>query len=207
MSQNFSAEQLEMLISYGTRRTYSKNTLVITEGDKGDHVYVVISGKLKVFLVGVSGKEISVDTLAQNDYFGEMALDGEPRSASVMTLETSQLCMVQGADFKRFLTECPEASYALNLRLIHRARHLTRAIGSLALLDVYGRVARLLIDCARERDGQLVVLERMTHQGIATRVNCSRETVSRILTDLRDGDYIAIHQDHIVIRRRLPERW
>ena len=158
-------------------------------------------------MADVSGKEVNVDTLGPNDYFGEMALDGEPRSASVMTVEVSTLSMVKGADFKRFLAENSEASYALILRLIQRARHLTRTIGNLALLDVYGRVARLLLDSARERDGQLVVIDRMTHQEIATRVNCSRETVSRILTDLRDGDYIAIDQEHIVIRRRLPDRW
>jgi CRP/FNR family transcriptional regulator, cyclic AMP receptor protein len=207
MNGGFSREQLKSLVAYGALRTFPKNTFIITEGDQNDQVYVVVSGKLKVFLADSSGKEINVDTLGPNDYFGEMALDGKPRSASVVTLETSQLSMVQGPDFKRFLAENPDASYALILRLIHRARHLTRAIGSLALLDVYGRVARLLLDSARETDGRFVVMDRMTHQELATRVNCSRETVSRILTDLRDGDYISIDQDHIIIRRPLPHRW
>ena len=195
------------LAALGTVRSYAKNTILIQEGDKSDQIYVVLSGKLKVYLADSEGKEIIIDMLHPGQYFGEMALEGEPRSASVMTLEPAKLSIVERAQFKRFLADNPDGAYALIVTLIRRARNLTRTIGDLALLDVYGRVARLLLDNAREKDGQFVVASRMTQQEIAKRVGASREMVWRILDDLREGEYIAMQDGRIVIRQQLPKRW
>jgi CRP/FNR family cyclic AMP-dependent transcriptional regulator len=109
--------------------------------------------------------------------------------------------------FKRFLASNPDAAFALIVTLIGRARNLTRAVGNLALLDVYGRVARLLLENASEESGRLVVGVRMTQQEIAKRVGASREMVWRILDDLREGKYIAIENNRIVIQQQLPKRW
>ena len=191
----------------GTVRLFPKNTVLVQEGDKSDQIYVVLTGRLKVFLADSDGKEIIVDTLGPNQYFGEMALDGEPRSASVMTVEASKLAVVQRADFKRFLAEHPDDSFQFILALIQRARNLTRTVGNLALLDVYGRVARLLLDNAVEESSRLVVVERMSQQEIAKRVGSSREMVSRILGDLREGKYISMENNRIVIQQQLPKHW
>jgi len=198
---------VQALAALGTVRSYAKNTILIQEGDKSDQLYVVLSGKLKVYLADSEGKEIIVDMLGPGQYFGEMALEGEPRSASVMTLEPAKLSIVEREQFKRFLADNPDAAYALIVTLIRRARNLTRAVGDLALLDVYGRVARLLLDNAREDNGKLVVMDRMTQQEIAKRVGASREMVWRILDDLRQGEYIAVQDGRIVIRQQLPKRW
>jgi CRP/FNR family transcriptional regulator, cyclic AMP receptor protein len=198
---------LDALISAGSVRAYPKNTLLIQEGDRSDQLYVVLSGRLKVYLSDSQGKEIVIDTLAPRQLFGEMALEGEPRSASVMTAEPCKLAVIERDQFKRFLAENPDAAYALIVTLIRRARNLTRAVGSLALLDVYGRVARLLLDNAVEEGGRLVVGERLTQQEIARRVSASREMVSRIVTDLREGGYIGMEDDRMVIYRPLPKRW
>jgi CRP/FNR family cyclic AMP-dependent transcriptional regulator len=207
MLEHHMAFDLEALISLGVVRSFPRNTVVFQEGDKGNQLYVIVSGKVKVFLADSEGKEIIVDVLSAGQYFGEMALDDAPRSASVMTMEASRLCMVERDLFKRFLAEHPEAAFALVLTLIRRARNLTRAVGSLALLDVYGRVARLLLENATEESGQLVVGTRMTQQEIAKRVGASREMVWRILDDLREGRYIAIENSRIVIQQQLPKRW
>ena len=198
---------IEVLAALGTVRSYAKNTIVLQEGDRTDQIYVVVSGRLKVFLADSDGKEIIVDMLGPGQYFGEMALEGEPRSASVMTLESSRLSVVEKEQFKHFLAINPDAAYNLIVTVIRRARNLTRTIGNLALLDVYGRVARLLLDSAVEESGQLVVSARMTQQEIAKRVGASRETVSRILSDLREGDYISVESNRVVIRQRLPKHW
>lgn len=195
------------LAAIGTIRSYPKNVVLIHEGDRTDQLYVVLSGRLKVYLSDVHGKEVVIDTLRTNDCFGEMALEGEPRSASVMTTEPCRLSVIESGDFKRHLTTNPEVAYELIMMLIRRARGLTRSLGGLALLDVYGRVARLLLDSASQVDGVLLVEERMTQQEIAKRINSSREMVSRILTDLREGGYIGIENDRIVILRSLPPRW
>jgi CRP/FNR family cyclic AMP-dependent transcriptional regulator len=204
---NFDDDYVRALAGLGTVRSYPKNTVLIQEGDKTDQVYVVLAGKLKVYLADSEGKEIIVDMLGAGQYFGEMALEGDPRSASVMTLEPSRLSLVEREQFKRFLAANPEAAYSLIVTLIRRARNLTRTVGDLALLDVYGRVARLLLENAREESGQMVVTSRMTQQEIGKRVGASREMVWRILDDLRQGGYIAAQDGRIVIMQQLPKRW
>jgi CRP/FNR family cyclic AMP-dependent transcriptional regulator len=200
-------DYVRALAALGQVRSYPRNAILIQEGDRTDQIYVVLSGRLKVYLADSEGKEIIVDLLGAGQYFGEMSLEGEPRSASVMTLEPSKLSIVEREQFKRFLADNPEAAYALIVTLIRRARNLTRAVGDLALLDVYGRVARLLLENARQENGMLVVTDRMTQQEIAKRVGASREMVWRILDDLRQGDYIGIQDGRIVIRQQLPKRW
>lgn len=197
----------QALASLGTVRSYPKNTLLIHEGDRSDQLFVVQSGRLKVFLSDGEGKEIIVDVLGPGQYFGEMALDGETRSASVMTTEPSKLSIVQRAQFKKYLIENPDAAFSLIVALIRRARHLTRVVGDLALLDVYGRVARLLLDNAIEQDGKMVVADRLTQQEIGKRVGATRERVSRIISDLREGGYVSTSNNQIVIERSPPKKW
>jgi CRP/FNR family transcriptional regulator, cyclic AMP receptor protein len=203
----FDNHHLEALGSAGIDRAYPKHTLLIQEGDQSDQLYVVLSGKLKVFLSDNDGKEIVIDTLGPRQLFGEMALEGEPRSASIMTTEVCKLIVIQRDQFRQFFATNPEATYALIVTLIRRARNLTRTIGSLALLDVYGRVARLLLDNATEENGARVVTVHMTQQEIAKRIGASREVVSRILTDRREGGYIGSENDRMVIHRPLPKHW
>ena len=195
------------LAALGIARVFPQNTILVHEGDTSDQLYVVLSGKLKVFLANEEGNEITVDVLGPDQYFGEMALEGEPRSASVMTMEPSKVSIIERARFRQFFATNPEAAYEIYLALVRRARNLTRSVGGLALLDVYGRVARLLLDNAAEESGYLVVAERMTQQEIAKRVGASRETVSRILTDLREGNYIAVKDNRITILQHLPKHW
>lgn len=206
-SDLFGENHVDALVALGVVRSYPKNTVLVQEGDKGDQFYVLLAGKLKVFLADDDGKEIVVDMLNPKQYFGEMALDGESRSASVMTVEASKLAVIQRDDFKRFLAENPEAAFALIVTLIRRARNLTRTIGNLALLDVYGRVARLLIDNASDESGKRVVTEKMSQQEIAQRIGSSREMVSRILSDLKEGGYLSIEGGRIVIKQTLPKHW
>jgi CRP/FNR family cyclic AMP-dependent transcriptional regulator len=199
--------QVDDLIALGTVRTYPKRTVVFQEGDESDQLYVVLSGRVKVYLADQDGREIVLDTVGPGQYFGEMALDGRPRSASVITAEPSRLAVVPRANFERFLQAHPEAALGLAVTVIRRARNLTRVAGSLALLDVYGRVARLLLDGAVQEGDRLVLRERLTQKEIAARVGASREMVSRILTDLREGGFVSVDGDRIVIERTLPENW
>ena len=203
----FEDRYVDALSALGVVRSFPKNTILIHEGDRSDQLYVLLKGKLKVFLSDSDGKEIIVDMLGPGQYFGEMALDGGARSASVMTLEPARLSVVEREQFKRFLADNADAALSLIVTLIRRARNLTRAVGNLALLDVYGRVARLLLENASDESGRLVVGVRMTQQEIAQRVGASREMVWRILDDLREGKYIAIEDGRIVIQQPLPRRW
>jgi CRP/FNR family cyclic AMP-dependent transcriptional regulator len=134
-------------------------------------------------------------------------LDEGPRSASVMTMEPSKFLVISKVDFRQFLSAHPDFAMKLINRLMRRVRALTENVGSLALLDVYGRVARLLLELAAEQDGKLIVKERLTQKDIADRVGASREMVSRIFKDLVSGGYILVDDRRITINKDLPSRW
>jgi CRP/FNR family transcriptional regulator, cyclic AMP receptor protein len=197
---------LEALAEHGTVKAYPKNTVIVSEGDRSDSLYVILSGKVKVYLADEEGKEVVLNTQGPGQYFGEIILDEGPRSASVMTLEPSKFSIVTKDQFKQFLARNPEVGLELVRSLIHRVRELTKTVGNLALLDVYGRVARLLLELASEQDGKLVV-PRLTQQEMASRVGCAREMISRILKDLRAGGYIKDDGDRLIIVKKPPRKW
>jgi CRP/FNR family cyclic AMP-dependent transcriptional regulator len=200
-------EDLRMLSAHATAKTFPKNTIIVSEGDETDTLYIILSGRVKVFLADEAGKEIVLATQGAGEYFGEMVLDGGPRSASVMTLETSKFAVIPKSQFKTFLLEHPQFAIHLIEKLIHRTRALTENVKSLALMDVYGRVARLLLELAEDQNGTLVVTEKLTQQDIANRVGASREMISKILKDLAAGGYLTVERNRITINRTPPRHW
>ena len=154
------------------------------------------------------GREIILNVQRTGEYFGELALiDSGPRSASVMTQEKTALSIISKADFEAFLRQHPTANVKIMRGLVKRLRALTENVRSLALMDVYGRVARLLLKLSQPEGEVRVIRDALTLQDIADRVGTSRERVSRILKDLREGDYIEVHDHHITLRERLPHGW
>lgn len=189
-------------------RSYAKNTMIMCEGDLSDSLYIVLSGKVKVFLSDEEGKEVTLNTQGPGEYFGELAmLDEAPRSASVVTIEETKLAAVSKAAFDECLENNPKIALTLIRGLARRLRELTENVRNLALMDVYGRVARTLLDLAEEQDGKQVINQKLTQREIASMVGASREMVSRILRDLSVGGYITIENRVITINERLPSGW
>lgn len=207
--QGLSQEELEALGASSTSRSFPKNTVVIHENDPADSLFVIESGKVKVYCSDKNGKEFIMNTQGAGDYFGELALlDDSTRSASVRTVEKSSFCIVYKEDFNRVLEEHPNIGRQLVRNLAARVRKLTADVKSLALQDVYGRVANVLMDLSEERgDGTLYIPEKLTQQDIADRVGASREMVARILKDLTIGEYIRFEGRHIIINTRLPAKY
>lgn len=200
-------QEIATLADAAMVRTFPRNAVVMTEGERSDSLYVVLSGRVKVYVSDEHGKDLVLNVQGPGEYFGELALDEGPRSASVMTLEPCKLAVIANDVLREFLTGHPEAAVQLVRGLIGRVRRATESLKDLAQLDVYGRVAKLLLELARETDGRLVVDQRLTHQDIADRVSASREMVSRILKDLTTGGYLANEGGRIVIQRRPPRAW
>jgi CRP/FNR family cyclic AMP-dependent transcriptional regulator len=200
-------QEIATLADAATVRTFAKSAIVMTEGERSDSLYVVLSGRVKVYVSDEHGKDLVLNVQGPGEYFGELALDEGPRSASVMTLEPCKLAVIANDVLREFLTGHPEAAVQLVRGLIARVRRATESLKDLAQLDVYGRVAKLLLELAREADGRLVIDQRLTHQDIADRVSASREMVSRILKDLTTGGYLANEGGRIVIQRRPPRAW
>jgi CRP/FNR family cyclic AMP-dependent transcriptional regulator len=205
---SFPEDQLRMLTTMVTRRSASRSTTIMAGGDATDSLYIVLSGRLKVMMSDSDGKEVILSILGPGEFFGEMGLiDDEPRSASVVTIEPCELLAIAKRDFKKCLIENNEMAMAVMRGLVKRLREADRKIGSLALLDVYGRVARLLLDMAENVNGEKVVTKRLPKQDIAKMIGASREMVSRVMKDLQTGGYIEMRGSNIVLRDTimLPE--
>lgn len=205
---SFPDEQLRMLAAVVTRRSAPRATTIMAGGDSTDSLYIVLAGRLKVMMSDSEGKEVILCLLGPGEYFGEMGLiDDEPRSASVVTIEPCELLAVAKRDFKKCLAENFEMAQAVMRGLVRRLREADRKIGSLALLDVYGRVARLLLDMSEDVNGEKVVTKRLPKQDIAKMIGASREMVSRVMKDLQMGGYIEVRGSAIVLRDTilLPE--
>lgn len=201
-------KDLQAISNLAVTRQYPKNTLIICEGDRSDSLYIVMSGKVKVYLNDEEGKEVTLNIQGEGEYFGELAmLDNAPRSASVVTTEATRLAVVSKSAFDECLEKNPKIALTVIRGLARRLRELTENVRSLALMDVYGRVAHTLLDLAEEKDGQLIVSQRLTQRDIASMVGASREMVSRILRDLTTGGYISSKNKIITIHERLPAAW
>jgi CRP/FNR family cyclic AMP-dependent transcriptional regulator len=199
---------VRQLAALGRVRTYPKNTVFITEGDSSDSVFVILTGRVKVFISDSEGHEMILDTQGPGEYVGEMALDGNPRSASVMTLEPSTFSVAARDPIREFIRQTPDFALDMISKIIDRARIATSSVKDLALLDVYGRVARLLLNMAVDNgDGKLLIPGKLTQQEIAERVGASRDMVSRIFRDLTAGGYISVENRMITINKKPPARW
>jgi CRP/FNR family cyclic AMP-dependent transcriptional regulator len=199
---------LRALALKGVVRSYQKNSVVINEGDKGDALFVLLQGRVKVFSTDQDGREITYGEVRAGDYFGELSLDGGPRSASVQTLEPSVCSLVGRPDVQEHMASDPEFALGLVTQVIRRARTATEAARNMALLDVYGRViATLESQDGPGRPEAPVLLTQITHQAIASRIGASREMVSRLLKDLEKGGYIELGVKRITLKKKLPARW
>lgn len=199
---------LRALASRGDVRRFRKGTILIHEGDLGDTLYILLGGRVKVYCMDDHAREITFGVFGAGEYVGEMALDGGPRSASVITLEPTVCAVVRRSEILAFIGKCPEFSFEMLSKVIHRLRLATRDARNLAFIDVYGRLTGLLNELALPMpDGRRRIAERITHLEIASRVGCSREMVNRILKDLSQGGYVVLEDHHIVLIGKFPQRW
>jgi CRP/FNR family cyclic AMP-dependent transcriptional regulator len=197
-----------MLAARGVSRRYRKGTLLIEEGDRGDTLFIVLSGSVKAFSSDNRDREIVYGVYGPGEYMGELSLDGGPRSASVITLEVTTCAVVTRQALREHIRANPDFAFELLERLIRRVRLATHSARSMALLDVYGRVVQLLNQLAvTQLDGSRTIADRLTHREIASRVGCSREMVSRLLKDLKGGGYLDQRAGHITLARTLPAHW
>jgi CRP/FNR family transcriptional regulator, cyclic AMP receptor protein len=204
------SDHVAALAALGVRRRYPKGVLLMQEGDFGDIIYVMQRGRAKVFATDDDQREIIYGAIEPGEYFGELSLDGGLRSASVITLEECECSIVTQVTLRQYVLEHPDFAFELIDRIIARARLATQAVRDMALLDVYGRLSRLLENMAAptpDAAGERPIVETITQQEIANRVGSSREMVSRIIKDLERGGYLALRQRHIVLLKKLPAKY
>lgn len=183
-------------------KSYPKGSVILFEDDPGDALFVVRTGRVKVVLVAEDGREVILGILGVGEHFGELSLiDDQPRSAHVVAMEDAALLVLRREDFRRRVEQNPAVAWALLLELSRRLRRADEKIGSLVLLDVPGRIARVLLDAAAESGGDRIE-KPLTHQTIAHVIGASRETVSRALREFVDAGWIATEKRRIRVTDR-----
>lgn len=201
-------DEIDYLASKGVHKRYSKSSVLISEGDDSDSLYILLEGRVKIFAGDESGKEVVINIQGPGEIFGEVAMIGKrPRSASVMAIEPVEVAFLSRVKFESCLLDHPELAVKFLGLLVERVRSLTEMTKNLALNDVYGRIAYTLNKLVEEEKDERIIRIRLTHQDIANMVGSSREMVSRIMKDLTTGGYIDSHDKHIVLKKNLPQAW
>jgi CRP-like cAMP-binding protein len=202
---DLSDPDIESLSRLCTRRRYPKDTVVFFENEEGDFFFMIVEGRIKVTILGDDGREIILSVLGPGDFFGEMALlDNEPRSATAIAAEETELLCLHRNDLSTVLADNRAILTSFIKVLTSRLRKANHQISTLALLDVYGRVARVIMEMAKEegrrlKDGR-IAFRRATHQEIANRIGTTRETVTRMLKEIERQGLIEIDGKEIVVQ-------
>lgn len=186
-----SEELLARLSERGDLIAYPRGSRVITEGEVSDALFILVSGRLKVFTQDGKGRELIYNDMGPGEFFGELFLDGGKRSASVAAMEDSRCIRLQNGEIRRFMKSYPEFAERLALTLIQRLRQATAQLKGLALSGVHERTVRLLSQVAVEEDGQRIIPRALTQQEIANRVGATREMVNHIIRTLVRKGFLA----------------
>ena len=202
---NMSNDHLELLSSRLQHLRYARNSVIITEGDFSDSLYIVNKGKVKIYISDNNGREMLLRNLGPGDYFGELALlDKKPRSASAITLCDCQLSVISSKDLMQCLESNPEMNASLLQVLVKRLREATESQRRLALMDIHDRLSMTLLSLSKKIDGIRIIEPKPTQQDLADMIGASREMVSRILKDLKTAGYIESRGTSLVIKKTLP---
>jgi CRP-like cAMP-binding protein len=200
------ASQAEAVADAVIKRRFKRNEVVVEQGEKTNTLFIILTGRVRVVTADKRGREVILATLQPGDYIGEMSLiDNEAHSATVRAEVQTDMLTLGRAEFARCLPENSSMSYAIMKGLVQRLRQADRKIESLALMDVYGRVARSLLEAAvQDREGLMTIRDRISRQDIAKMVGASREMVSRVMKDLEDRGFIETREDgSMLIKDRL----
>jgi CRP/FNR family cyclic AMP-dependent transcriptional regulator len=200
---SFTDQQLQMLLPAVQHRRFPRNSFIIRAGEETDALYIILAGRAKVLIPDDDGNEVILSVIGPNEFFGEMGLlDDQPRSASVETTEPCEMLRISRGAFLNCLKDNFDAALIIIRNLVKRLREADRKIESLALIDVYGRVARLLMEMAKQDNGQWIIEKAPPKQEIARMIGASREMVSRVVKDLHDKGVIRAEKRKIFVLDR-----
>lgn len=196
---------LRDLAERGRVTSFGKGDVLIREGDRGDTMLVILSGRVKIFSSNSDGKEVIYNIYGVGETIGEMALDHGTRSASVLAMEETTCSIINHDELRRYIAANPDFAMQLIAKLISRTRVAVESLRQMALMDVHGRLIKLLTSLTPDHKGVGNVTERLSQQELADRVGASRDMVSRILHNLEEEGYVEIRSRQIEVLRPLPK--
>ena len=205
------AQSVEKLLLHCHRRVYSSKAAIIRQGDPAGELYFIIRGSVTVLLEDDKGHEIVLAYLNPGEFFGEIGLFNEDANRTALVRARSE-CEIAQIGYKKLktLTEIyPDLIIAMTSQLARRLRNTNRKLGDLAFMDVYGRVARTLLDLCEQPDAMTHpngMQVRVTRQELSRLVGCSREMVGKVLKDMEHQDHISAAGKNIVVLGVRPKR-
>lgn len=196
--------ELSRVLRLAKVKHYKKGEVIFRQEESGNHLFVVLTGLVKIFVASTSKRKKTMAVLKGGDFFGEMALlDGRVRSASAMVLKASSVLIIHKNDFKRLLIDDPKLTLQVLRTMCDRLRKANDQIQALLFKNVHGRVVKTLVEMAasgRKEDGQVVLAQPMTRQDLAEIVGTTREPVTRSLGMLKRAGLIDYREKDIVIK-------
>ena len=202
---SLSPEELQATAPLFTVRSYPKDAIVATEGDRLDLFNIILSGRIQFFWHDEVGYQVKLGIDGPGGHYADVTLNGEPILMSVTALENLRVASIPMHAFKQLLLRHPEVSHSLLMDVVSRLRRLVERTKTFTMEDVYGRVVKLLLATAVKTDGKLVT-ERLTHAEIGQRVSATREMVGKVMRDLAHGGYIEVARGRITLLRKPPRR-
>ena len=200
-------DQAQSIADSVVKRRFKRGELIVEQGTKSNALFILLNGRARVLTADSRGREVILAVLQTGDYVGEMSLiDNEPHSATVRAEVQTDMLVLGRPEFSRCLPESSSLAYGILRGLVARLRNADRQIESLALLDVYGRVARTLLDMSEEEKGLKIIRGKVSRQDMAKVVGASREMVSRVMKDLEERGVIeTLENGSVVIKERLHD--
>jgi CRP/FNR family transcriptional regulator, cyclic AMP receptor protein len=205
---NISAEASTALMGNAKTLTYSKQTVIVSEGNEAHALYMIYSGQVRVFCADDKGREVTLNIQGPGTYFGESdLLADQPSSSSVVSLEKVVCKVISKSDFNFWLINYPEVKNHFLRVLSEKNRKLTEKLKQMALSNVYERTVQTLQEMAVAEGDTSVVHNRASHQELASMVGASREMVNKIMIELTKGGYVKKVNKTLIINRMMPSSW
>lgn len=202
---------VDKLLAQCHRRTFAPKAAIIRQGDPAGELYYIINGSVTVLLEDDKGHEIVLAYLNPGDFFGEIGLFNEDanRTALVRARSESEIAQISYKKLRGMTEIYPDLIIAMTSQIARRLRNTNRKLGDLAFMDVYGRVARTLLDLCEQPDAMTHpdgMQVRVTRQELSRLVGCSREMVGKVLKDMEDQKHITANGKNIVVLGVRPKR-
>lgn len=199
---------LTLILRKSRTLKFRKSSILMTEGETGESLYLINTGRVKIFLSDEDGNEITLFIEGPGSYIGEISLlDNAPRTASAVTLEKTEVISISKKDFIDVITENPDIAFSIINALTQKMRRATDTIGALALKNVYQRLALKLLELAEEENGQKIVSSRYSHAELGKMIGASREMVGKVMAGLTEGEYIKQSDKSLFILKDFPHDW
>jgi CRP/FNR family cyclic AMP-dependent transcriptional regulator len=199
-----SDQELREIQRVAVRQTFKKDNMILIEEEVGSTMFIILDGRVKISRLSDEGREVILSILSEGDFFGEMSiLDGQTRSANVVTLSDSEILIIRREDFLQMLHDYPQIAINLLKELAHRLRRSDSQIKSLSLQNATGKVASTLLriadDSGKIRKGQVEIAKLPPQQDLANMAGTSRETISRVIKSLCKSGYLRKEGSRLII--------